>query len=145
MSEVQVKESYFWQQVKVGLSDARTHLSRIENTAGTGISDVTACSDGIEIWIELKVFHGKKLHFRTSQRVWITNRLGVGGIVWIVARNGDNLQIYDAAAIMAAPHKSYPEKKAFSISVEDLPLPVYQCNKPFKWGDVREVLFRSPT
>lgn len=145
MSDVQVKESYFWTQVRAGLSDENTHLSRIENTAGTGISDISACSRGVEIWIELKVFHGKKLYFRTSQRVWITNRLRVGGIVWVVARNGDDLQIYDGAAIMAAPHKSYPEKKAFSISTEDLPPPMYQCGKPFRWGDIREVLFRRPS
>lgn len=144
MSEVQVKESYFWQQVKAGLSDAQTHLSRIENTAGTGISDVTACTRGIDIWIELKVFHDGRLNFRTSQRVWITLRSGVGGTVWILARNGDALRVYEPGAVLAAPHKVSADKKSFSISEKDLPPPVYECGKPFKWVDIREVLFRPP-
>lgn len=143
MSEVQVKESYFWTQIKAGLNDEHTHLCRIENTAGTGISDVNVCVNGLELWLELKVFHGKYLHFRTSQRIWITRRLQVGGTVWIVTRNGDDLEIYDAAATMAAPHKSYPEKKSFRIAIEDLPTPVYRCSKPFKWVEVRKVLFSS--
>lgn len=145
MAEVQVKESYFWKQVKAGLEDQHTQLCRIENTAGTGISDVNICSHGVEVWLELKVFRRKYLHFRTSQRVWITRRTSVGGLVWIVARNGDDFEIYDAVAILACPHKSNPDKKSFSIAAADLPSPVYRCSKPYKWREIREALFKRST
>ena len=142
MSEIRVKESYFWQQVKSGLDGPDVHMCRIENTAGTGISDVNICAGGRELWLELKVFHGKILHFRTSQRIWIARRLQVGGTVWIVARNGDDFELYDAAAVMAAPHKSNPEKKSFSVATADLPSPVYRCSKPFRWGEIKDALFK---
>ena len=139
-----IKESALWQQVKNGLEDEQTHLSRIENTAGTGISDVSACSHGVEVWLELKVFHGNDLHFRNSQRAWITRRLSVGGRVFVVARGDDVLYAYAAGDILQAPFTQHPpERKSFHVKCVDLPVPLYACRKPFKWAELREKLFGS--
>ncbi len=137
-----VKESYFWQQVKAGLEDIRTHLSRIENTAGTGISDVSACNKGREVWLELKVFHGNNIHFRSSQRIWITRRVAVGGKVLVLARKDDELLLYEARHVLAAPFTSHGEdRKSFHVKYADMPYPNYSCKKPFRWEEVRNAIF----
>jgi hypothetical protein len=142
---VAVKESYFWQQVKAGLDDAGTHLSRIENTAGTGISDVSACCLGREAWIELKVFHGKRLHFRNSQRVWITRRVAAGGRVLVLARRDDDAVLYRALDVVLSACKVESDGKSFSIDASDLPTPIFSCHKPFKWSELRSAIFELPT
>lgn len=137
-----IKESALWQQVKNGLEDVDTHLSRIENVAGTGISDVNACSHGVETWLELKMFHGNDLHFRNSQRAWISRRLAVGGRVFIVARQDDVLRVYSAAKVLVAPFTQHsPEKKSFHVKWADLPIPLYIGKKPFNWSGVRRIIF----
>ncbi len=139
----QVKESYFWQQIKTGLESADTHLSRIENSAGTGISDVSACHKGVEVWIELKIFHGNQLSFRNSQRTWIARRAAVGGIVWVVARKDDEIHIYDAELTINCKHTPRGDK-AFTINKSDLPVPSFSCKKPFKWEAIKLTLFPEP-
>ena len=141
-----VSESYFWTQVKAGVAtpdhDGEVpHLSRIENTAGTGISDVSACSRGVEVWLELKVFHGNDLHFRTSQRIWINARLKAGGRVLVVARSGDCFLIYKASAILAAKYTLHKDGKSFHVKGADLPAPESRGIKPFRWAEIRERLF----
>lgn len=136
-----VKESYFWQQVKAGLDDQNTHLSRIENTAGTGISDINVCHRGQEAWIELKVFHGRRLHFRNSQKSWILRRSGVGGRILVLARNQDVLTMYDAAEVVRSTATPGSDSKSFSVDVDALPTPLLTCRKPFRWSEVREKIF----
>lgn len=141
---VQVKESYFWQQVKAGLESDDTHLSRIENTAGTGISDVTACHGGVEAWLELKVMHGNRLYFRNSQKTWIMKRTGVGGRVLIVARKDDDMIVWEGRAVMMSTHIPGTDSKSFSIHKDELPEPLFQCHKPFKWEGVKRAVFGLP-
>ena len=136
-----VKESYFWQQAKMGLEDLDIHLSRIENTAGTGISDVSACRNGVEVWIELKVFHGRRMYFRNSQRSWISKRSSVGGRIFILARKDDELRLYRAMDVMVAEYEPSSDGKSFSVSELNLGEPLYRCCKPFRWGEVRAKIF----
>lgn len=138
-----VKESYFWKQVKAGLGDMAGHLSRIENTAGTGISDVNMCYQGHEVWVELKVFHGEKLHFRTSQRAWISKHDACGGSVVVLARKDDLLLVYQARECLDAKHKVASDCKSFTVDYADLPSPIYSCRKPFRWMEVRNALVDS--
>jgi hypothetical protein len=135
-----MKESAFWQQTKAGLDGPDVHLSRIENTAGTGISDVNMCCNGVEIFIELKMFHGTKLHFRMSQRSWIVRHLNCGGRVFVMARMGDVLYLYNAQVCMDAEHTPHADRKSFTVDIKALPPPLYVCKKPFKWREVREKL-----
>lgn len=136
-----VKESYFWAQIRAGLESGDTHLSRIENTAGTGISDVSACHNGREVWLELKVFHGNNLQFRASQRNWIYKRSMVGGRVLVVARKGDELRIYDGYKAVMSPSTPIAERKAFVVAEIDLPEPLLSCQKPFKWQSIKNTIF----
>lgn len=140
---IQVKESYFWQQVKAGLSVGNTHLSRIENTAGTGISDVSACANGVEVWLELKVFHGSRLHFRQSQRLWILKRATAGGRTFILARNNDVMLLYDALPVVLTKARPDADGKSFSVLEADLPTPKYECKKPFNWAQLHERVFKA--
>lgn len=141
----QILESQLWAQIRASLSSADTHVSRIENTVGTGISDVSACHGGVEVWLELKVFHGQRLHFRASQRIWITNRTHVGGRVFVVARMDNVLMIFDGKAVVDTPNYKIETSKAFSILLQDLPTPLYSCKKPFDWTKIKQALFCKVT
>jgi hypothetical protein len=140
----QVTESYFWQQVRTGLSDDLTHLCRIENVAGTGISDVNGCRRGQEVWIELKIFHGRRLYFRSSQRSWVVERDRVGGRVLVLARRDDQAMLYRAVDVVLAPHSVVKEGKSFHVDADDLPLPLYSCRKPFNWFELSLAIFNRP-
>ena len=139
-----MKESALWASIKANLDGPDVHMSRVESTVGSGMSDVAACCGGQERWLELKMFHGSRLHFRNSQRIWMGKRTAVGGRVLVVARRDDDLMIWRAQDVLTAPHTSYPERKSFSVSANDLPTPLYTCHKPFKWFEIRTAIF-SPT
>jgi Holliday junction resolvase len=83
-----VKESELWQKLKRGFGDG-VHLTRIENTAGTGVSDVLAVSAGKYIMIELKVAHAHWIEFRPAQIAWIAQHVTCGGDVRVVAVDDD--------------------------------------------------------
>jgi hypothetical protein len=139
--KTQIKESYFWSQVKAGLESLDTHMSRIENTAGTGISDVSACHNSVEVWLELKIIHGKRLYFRNSQKIWITKRAAVGGKILVVARKDGELFIWDGITTMFAPHSPGADGKSFSIKEDDMPPPLYHCRQPFNWREIKATIF----
>lgn len=123
------------------MESSDVHLSRVENTAGSGISDVTACHAGVEVWIELKVMHGNNLHFRNSQRSWIVRRTDVGGRVLVIVRWDDCLVIWKGRDAVLAPSTSITGKKAFYVKQSDLPVPLYACNKPFNWKEIKQAIF----
>lgn len=135
-----MKESYLWAQLKAAIGDS-AHLCRIENTAGAGISDVNGCRNGREIWIELKMFHGARLHFRTSQLNWIFTRGRHNGMVWVLARDGDEVRLWDANVLLKSSERRSQTEKSFSI-VPGTP-PIWSSRKPFKWGELSEVLFST--
>ncbi len=143
MASTAVTETYFWKTVKNNLSDEYTHLSRIENTAGTGISDVSGCRKGKEVWIELKVSHGKRVHFRTSQRAWIMTRTGVGGTVWVLIRIEDDVVLYRAKEVLASKFQVAADTKSFSILLTDLPQPVHRSTKPVAWKEISKIIFEN--
>ena len=68
---------------------------RVENSAGTGQPDLNGCWHGIEVWVELKIFKGNQLIFRSTQPEWIRRRIGAGGRVFVLARKDDTLYLYD--------------------------------------------------
>jgi Holliday junction resolvase len=136
-----MKESEFWRQVKVGLEAQGAHLSRIENTAGSGIPDVNACRGGVEVWIELKIFHGRRLYFRNSQRSWIFRRDAAGGQIFVLARKDERLFLYCGIDCVRVSSSSMVGDKSFSVLDVDLPNPIYSCMKPFKWPQIRDAIF----
>jgi hypothetical protein len=137
-----VRESYFWVQFKAAMVGF-AHASRIENTAGNGISDVNLCRDGIEVWVELKMMKGSRLHFRNSQLSWILTRAKFGGRVRVLARNEDVALLYDAQKLLTLNQHRAETPQSFSIlvpKVDDESL-LWRSPKPFKWQELREVLF----
>lgn len=133
-----MRESYLWSQLKAAIGSS-AHLCRVENSAGNGISDVNGCRDGREIWIELKMFHGKKLHFRTSQLSWILTRRKYGGVVWVLARDGDEIKLWDANVLLQSCRRNAQTDKSFSI-IPDI-APAWSSTKPFRWSELAETLF----
>ena len=137
-----LKESAFWQSVKAGLSAPDVQLCRIENDSGNGISDVLATRRSIVRFIELKVFHGQRLHFRNSQRSWILRHAEVGGGVLILARKNDEMFLYRGEEVVSvAAYKQGSDQNSFSILQNDLPAPLLASHKPFAWNALREAIF----
>lgn len=142
-----MKESYLWSTLKekLNLEQHGIHWSRIENVAGTGIPDVEGCCRGKQVWVELKMFHGKQLSIRTSQVAWQMKRIKAGGRVFFIARRGDELLVYTSRAILeyvTAPGnaKLGPDQKSLLFSPPDA-LALLKLSKPFDWTQVKEVLF----
>ena len=142
MSPPQLKESDFWRQVRAKLANDLTHVCRVENDAGTGIFDVNACHHGKEVWIELKVLHGRRIHFRTSQKSWGVRRAEVGGRVLLLVRQDESTVLYDAWPIFQVTStKVERDGKSFSIVVDDMPAPIWSGKKPLDWDGLRHAIF----
>ena len=137
----QIKESEYWQQLKRGLDGFDVHMSRIENAAGSGISDVSACHRGVEVWLELKVSHGNKLSFRNTQRIWISKRSAVGGNVLLIINMAGETVIYKAMDVVHLPHKNAPDNRSFTVDLSDMPPPAAKFKKPIPWEEVLSTIF----
>ena len=135
-----MKESGLWAGVKVGLSPF-AHMSRIENTAGSGICDVNACSKGVEAWIELKMFKGRRLHFRNSQLNWILSRAKQGGNVFVLARKDGDMLLWRADELLTNSVRKPEGDKTFSLE-PDIAKAAWWGHKPFKWSDLARAIFQ---
>lgn len=82
-------ESEFWRSLKPRLDKLLpgSHVERYENAVGAGTADVNVCVGGKETWAELKIFNGRKIKFRASQKPWILKRHGAGGRVVVLVRD----------------------------------------------------------
>jgi hypothetical protein len=137
-----VKESDFWSLVKKNLS-SQVHASRIENTAGTGMSDVNACRCGKEVWVELKIQKGNMLEFRTSQLGWIGKRLQAGGRVRVVARRDNAILVYTGGVCFGtvdSPPVPVKGKKAERV-MADARYKLFETTKPFDWRRLEDSIF----
>jgi hypothetical protein len=138
---IKVSESEFWQKIKRGLDLPDVHMSRIESTSGPGISDISACCNSVETWLELKIFHSNRLHFRASQRIWISRRMEVGGRVLVLVLRNEEIFIYPGSIVLLNEYRVEKEGKSFSIHFDDLPTPMFTCGKPFKWQQIKGTIF----
>ena len=68
-----------WQQLKKVLPK-KTHTTRIENRAGSGVPDVHIVHEGVAVWVELKVAKANKVNVRPSQIAWNMAYSAAGGI-----------------------------------------------------------------
>lgn len=137
-----MKESEFWALLKRGFStDPAIHACRVENESGSGMSDVNACRNGVERWIELKVVHGNWVHFRNSQRSWIVKRTAAGGVVWILVRDGDAIFICPGSAVMRDEACiEHVDDKSFKIHKDGI-LRTRSWFKLFPWQDIISTVF----
>jgi hypothetical protein len=98
----------------------------------------------MERWLELKIFHGNRIHFRTSQREWIQKRTKSGGKVWVLSRDKDVLELWDPIDLLVLMPKIEVTGKSFSINPREnnlLVKPVIRLCKPFYWYGLRSVMF----
>lgn len=144
-----MKESALWASLKTAGPFTHVHMSRVENSAGTGISDVNACFLGREVWVELKMGHSGRMQFRNSQRIWILRRVAAGGRVFVLVRDGDVLTLFTAGALMTSV-AARPESgdKSFSIRIDEASDPLncailVTTKKPFDWLAVRDAMFST--
>lgn len=95
-------ESKFWNYLKDKMP-LGSHATRIENTAGNGMPDVNIVIDGIEIWVELKVFE-KKYLIRKEQRVWGFHHSRGGGKAFVVFLCQGMIEVWKHPNIIFVKH-----------------------------------------
>ena len=92
-----VRESKLWAWLKLGGKDFREqlHLSRVENSAGSGMADVEGCLNGIQFWVELKCESRPsdpdtkiRPRFQPSQGPWHRRRRRSGGRTFVLLQVG---------------------------------------------------------
>lgn len=57
------------------------HVTRIETSTESGVSDIDVCYEGNETWLELKWGHPK---LRPRQHAWMMKRSAAGGHVYVL-------------------------------------------------------------
>ena len=62
-------ESKLWKLVKKN-TEKDIHWTRIESWAGSGIPDLHGISDGIDVWVELKVTQSNHIRLSPFQHSW---------------------------------------------------------------------------
>ena len=62
----------------------KTHATRIENRAGSGVPDVHLVHDGVAVWVELKIAKANTINMRPSQIAWNMAYSAAGGISFIL-------------------------------------------------------------
>lgn len=131
------------------------HWYRIENSAGAGIPDVSACHNGCESWLELKIMHGRKIIVRHSQMNWWLARAKARGPAncFVVALDAGGklkikskyIKVWHTLSIlkgMTAPDADIRENsdnKSFFIVP---PPPDFEIANPYDWDGLRDFLFR---
>lgn len=113
----------------------RAHWTRNESGfLAVGCPDTNACERGVEVWVENKIIHGRKVgKVRPSQVAWMTERTQHGGRCFIFAVTPDGRTFYLFDGKYAA------EVKALGIDAPALfvrPLPT-----PSAWERVHHYLF----
>lgn len=68
----------------------------IENSISSGIPDISACIEGKDIWIELKIMHGNHVLIRPSQVNWIRAHHKAGGLSWVLSHDKHAPRLYKA-------------------------------------------------
>ena len=77
-------ESKFWKEVKENLPNI--HWTRFENRVAQGVPDCYGISDGISIWVELKVIRSNKIVLSPFQKSWNFSHSLQGGRNFIMAK-----------------------------------------------------------
>lgn len=101
-------EQKFYQWIR-NLLGPSIHCSRIENSIQSGMPDVCICWDGVETWVELKVFVCGRILLRKEQWGWCWKHCNAGGKVAVIALNEetDEIHILQFPHIDGVPHGKY--------------------------------------
>ncbi len=121
------RESSLWRwlakaRISLGLD---LHMTRVENSVGSGMPDVEGCYKGVHFWIELKSVKRpiRKTtlicpKFQPAQIPWLKRRALTGGNVFVLLQvgGGSNRAIYliSGSANIAAAAKGMTEQELIS-------------------------------
>lgn len=78
-------ERVLWQRIRVNVEGP--HWTRIETGAhAAGVPDLNGCANGRDVWVELKIFQGKKRTVRLTPRqvIWHEQHTLRGGLTYIL-------------------------------------------------------------
>ena len=116
--------------------------TRVENTATSGMPDISYAIAGIQGFVEMKVIRQGKLSFEKFQLPWLRKRLRhARGNLWLFATDGDALYVYSAEQLLAA--KRYPHGDMVQLFIEELAPPLFfSPTQPWQWGSVLTLLTR---
>ena len=135
-------EKNFWQLCKRNFAG---HYDRIETVVGSGFPDVIGARDEKNVLIELKVAHGKWIHFRASQLAWYRQYHTQASNVVMLARAEDVIFIVPMETIILLPGHLY-KPKYVKYAVETLweVMPCgYGFTKPWDWKAIETDLYTA--
>lgn len=112
---------------------------RVENAAGSGMSDVFYNIGGICGWIETKVAKGDLIYFEKFQLPWIGKHHRHGARMFVLVMDRyDTIHLYPAGVILKAERTPY--EKWVTVNMKELP-PVFNMPAPYRsWKSVRDIL-----
>lgn len=127
-----MKEAQFWQLVKRNLPQPGEVWERVESTSGSGVTDIIAVvDDGPVYFIELKIVRGNQIPLRPSQVAWITKVSRLRAPVFILARKGDVVKLFEGCDVIKILTSGWKTPCLFKTS------------KPFDWVGLREAIDKN--
>jgi hypothetical protein len=83
-------------------------ITPIETSTSRGVPDLNLCRQGVEIWVELKLFVSGRVLLRPEQYAWGLRRHHHGGRVFIVALHSSGIvHVWTPEYAFATPHGKY--------------------------------------
>lgn len=82
-------------------------VNKIESTTLRGIPDLCILKNGIEVWAEMKVFHGGRVLLRPEQFAWGMRYSSHGGRVFILALHPTGVHGWKFPDVLVLPHPPY--------------------------------------
>lgn len=80
---------------------------RVETSTMGGMPDVNVCLDGIETWVELKVYISGRVLIRPEQNAWIARRTAAGGKACVLAKHPTCYHGWVGSELYVTPHGKY--------------------------------------
>lgn len=92
-------------------------ITPIETSTSRGVPDLNLCRQGVEIWVELKLFVGGRVLLRPEQYAWGMRRSMHGGRSFVVAWHKSEYLMIWRFPLTVLPHNKY----VYITSAPDVP------------------------
>ena len=130
----ELRDSLGWKLVKQK-TEHKIHWTRIESWAGQGIPDLFGISEGINVFVELKVTKSNKINLSPFQKNWLYNHYLQGGRSFIMLQHlGERALYLFSSSILHSP-LSIASKHEYKV---ELPA------SPADWFRIQDTLLHSP-
>lgn len=112
---------------------------RVENSLGSGMSDVHYNIAGTLGWIETKVAKGDWVYFEKFQPNWMMKHARLGARIFIIVLDKfETIRVYRAEEALGPKREVYGKWQR--VRVKDLP-PCLCLDPPYRdWGPVKQML-----